>query len=162
MNKALDKLSEKIEALIGLVGLIGIIIITANVICRFVLKVSMAWSDELLRTMFIYGYFIGAALMFYAGDLMRLELLDAWLEKKGKKGAFKVLKIVLSIINLVFFGILTYYVFTGIIIPFVQSGTHTSTSNTPAWVLPLGYGIGMLIIALTAVKNLVEALIEKR
>lgn len=161
MNNILNKISEKAESLIGLVGLVGILIITANVICRFILKISMAWSDELLRTMFIYGYFIGAALMFYSGDLMCLELLRDGFKRKGKKTASRILKLILSVINLAFFGMLAYYILSGIVIPFIQSGAHTSTSNTPAWVLPLGYAIGILVIALTSVKNIFEAILNK-
>ena len=130
MNNILDRLSTKLESLIGIVGLVGILIITANVICRF-FKISMSWSDELLRTIFIYGYFIGAALTFYAGDLMRLELLEAYLEKHGKNSMSWLLKTVLSIINLLFFGGLTYFVFSGIIIRYKHfHKQHTCMGNT--------------------------------
>ena len=130
MTHIFDKINQKLEQFIGLIGLVGILIITANVVCRFIFKISMAWSDEFLRTIFIYGYFIGAAVTFYDGDLMGLELLKTAVDKKGNKTAKTVLSKVISFINLVFFGVLTYYTFVGIIWPYVESGATASTSST--------------------------------
>ncbi len=151
MTQIFDKINQKLEQFIGLIGLVGI---SANVVCRFIFKISMAWSDEFLRTIFIYGYFIGAAVTFYDGDLMGLELLKTAVDKKGSKTAKTVLSKVISLINLVFFGALTYYTFAGIIWPYVELGATASTSSTPAWVITLGYGIGVLLITIIALRNL--------
>jgi len=155
MENAFNKFGEKAERVIGVVGLIGILIITANVVARFILRASMSWSDELLRTMFIYGYFIGAAISLISGGLMGLELLGASFDKHGNVRAKCILNIILNIINSVFFVVLGYYIFNGILLPFIVSGTSTSTSATPAWVLPLGYGIGVLIMLIVSIKNVI-------
>jgi len=73
-----------IELLLGIAGLTAILLVTLGVITRFVFQISIAWSDELLRTVFVWAYFIGTALLYRAnGGLMRLELLEDYL--KGKK-----------------------------------------------------------------------------
>lgn len=60
------------EYFIGAIGLMAILLATLGVITRFVLKISITWSDELLRTVFIWAYFIGTALLYRSSVLMRL------------------------------------------------------------------------------------------
>ena len=50
-----------VEFFMGITGLAAILLTTLGVFTRFVLKVSIAWSDELLRTIFVWAYFIGTA-----------------------------------------------------------------------------------------------------
>ena len=77
----MKKLDKSITMLLGYVGFIGILIISAGVLTRFFLKLSISWSDELLRTIFVWGYFIGAAMCYKEGGIMRLELVDDALRK---------------------------------------------------------------------------------
>ena len=158
MKKFLKKASFLTEQVLGVLGLIGILVITANAFCRFALKVPMSWSDELLRTMMIYGYFIGAALMFCQGECMRLEILDTMLKKHA--AAYWVLNLVLAVVNTLFFGLMTWYL-GSMISQYVASGTTTSTSNTPAWIVPLGCALGMAIISTAAFVQLVTAFVKK-
>lgn len=153
MKSILKKLDFASEQALGILGLIGILIITANSFCRFVLKIPMSWADEFLRTIMIYGYFVGAALMFCHGDCMRLEILDSMLKKHPT--AYRVLNAVLAIINTAFFGLMSWYL-GKIILQYMADGTTTSTSTTPAWVVPMGCVLGMFIITLTAVVQLIR------
>ena len=152
MNSALKKLTLISDRFLGIVGFIGILVITANAFCRFVLHVSMAWSDELLRTIMIYGYFIGAAVMFSQGGCMRLEILDGAL--KNRRTSYHVLNIILECVNVVFFGLMSYYV-VQMVIQYITDGTTQSTSSTPAWILPFGCAIGMVVITIVAVRNMI-------
>lgn len=153
MKNVLKKLDGLGEQALGLIGLVGILVITANAFCRFVLKVPMAWSDELLRTIMIYGYFIGAALMFCHGDCMRLEIIDNAL--KNRKTAHRILNIILAVVNAAFFGLMGYYVFQ-MVAQYIADGTTQSTSSTPAWILPFGCALGMLIIAVAAAVSFIK------
>lgn len=107
MKNILKKADFAFEQILGILGLVGILVITANAFCRFVLKVPMSWSDELLRTMMVYGYFVGAALMFCHGECMRLEILDTIMKKHPR--AYWVLNVALAVINTAFFGLMTWY-----------------------------------------------------
>lgn len=158
MKKHLKKVDFFAEQFLGILGLIGILVITANAFCRFALKVPMSWSDELLRTMMIYGYFIGAALMFCHGECMRLEILDTMLKNHAR--AYWILNLILAVVNTVFFGLMTWYL-GGMIAQYIVAGTTTSTSSTPAWIAPLGCALGMLIITVTAVIQLIMAFVKK-
>lgn len=152
MNSALKKLNIISDKFLGIVGFVGILVITANAFCRFVLHVSMAWSDELLRTIMIYGYFIGAAVMFSQGGCMRLEILDGALKNRGN--SYHVLNLILECINVAFFGLMSYYVLQ-MVVQYIIDGTTQSTSSTPAWILPFGCAIGMVVITVVAVRNIV-------
>jgi TRAP-type C4-dicarboxylate transport system permease small subunit len=153
MNSALKKLTIISDKFLGIIGFVGILVITANAFCRFVLHVSMAWSDELLRTIMIYGYFIGAAVMYSQGGCMRLEIIDSALKNKGK--SYNILNVILEGINVAFFGLMSYYVLS-MVIQYLQDGTTQSTSSTPAWILPFGCAIGMVVIAIVAVRNIIK------
>ena len=150
MKNILKKLSGGADIFLGLIGFVGILVITANAFCRFVLKVPMSWSDEFLRTIMVYGYFIGGA--------MRLEIMDNAL--KGHPVGHRILNILLAIVNTGFFGLMTVYVIQ-MIVQYMVTGTTQSTSTVPAWVIPLGCAIGMLIITAFAVYSLVVNLIRK-
>lgn len=158
MKNILKKLSDGADIFLGLIGFVGIIIITANAFCRFVLEVPMSWSDEFLRTIMIYGYFIGAAMMFCTGAAMRLEIVDNAL--KGHPVGHRILNIVLAIVNASFFGLMSVYVIQ-MIIQYMVTGATQSTSTVPAWVIPLGCAIGMLIITVSAAYSLVVNLVRK-
>ena len=106
----------------------------------------------------VYGYFIGAALMFCTGGAMRLEIMDNAL--KGHPVGHRILNILLAIVNTGFFGLMTVYVIQ-MIVQYMVTGTTQSTSTVPAWVIPLGCAIGMLIITVFAVYSLVVNLIRK-
>jgi len=156
----MKKLDKSITMLLGYVGFIGILIISAGVLTRFFLKLSISWSDELLRTIFVWGYFIGAAMCYKEGGIMRLELVDDALRKHHHLVAQKYLTMICECINLAFFGVSTYFVCV-ICLQHAAHGTTSGTSNTPAWVLPLSYGVGSAIITVLAIRNLIRAIRSK-
>lgn len=159
MLKIWNKINQKCTFVLGIVGLIGILVATAGVITRFIFKISIAWSDELLRTIFVWGYFIGAAFCFEEGGIMRLELVEDFLKKHHKAAAHKVLAVISDVINLVFFAGSTYYVYE-ICAMHIARGTTSGTSSTPAWVLPASYGVCCALIAVIAVRNLIRDIRE--
>ena len=151
------KLNDKCTLILGIIGMIGILVATAGVFTRFVLKISIPWSDELLRTIFVWGYFIGAAFCFEEGGIMRLELVEDSLTKHHKILPRKLLRILSDVINLVFFAASTYYVYV-ICAMHVARGTTSGTSSTPAWVLPASYGVCCALITVLAIRNLIRDL----
>ncbi|MPM15503.1 hypothetical protein SDC9_61874 [bioreactor metagenome] len=142
-----------IELLLGIAGLTAILLVTLGVITRFVFQISIAWSDELLRTVFVWAYFIGTALLYRAnGGLMRLELLEDYLKGKKLAGPVAALQ---GFLMMSFSGAVAFYLF-GIMRQQVLSGQITTTSNTPAWVSPLGFFIGMVLLTFFVLRDLVS------
>lgn len=149
------KINDKSSIVLGVIGLIGILVATAGVITRFVLKISISWSDELLRTIFVWGYFVGAALCYEQGGIMRLELVEDAFKKRDKHIAKTVLALICDAVNCAFFAISSYYVYI-ICMQHIARGTTSGTSNTPAWVLPASYGVCCVLIALIAIRDFVR------
>ena len=61
---------------------------------------------------------------------------------------------VLECINIVFFGLMSYYA-VQMVVQYILGETTQSTSSTPAWILPFGCAIGMVIITVVAVWNVI-------
>ena len=151
--KFFTKAKESIDSLLGLAGLVGIVIMTISVVLRYVFKISLSWSDEFLRTLCIYTYFIGAAMCLADGSLMRLELLDSHFEKKNKPKGLLVVKKVQYALQAVIFTAFSYQMIRMVL---GMVGQTTTTSNTPAWVSPLGAAIGLVLLALISIYRLIK------
>lgn len=61
--------------------------------------------------------------------------------------------------SLAFFGLMSYYV-VQMVVQYIIDGTTQSTSSTPAWILPFGCAIGMVVITVVAIRNIVLNLSE--
>lgn len=146
-----------INNLLGGLGLISILIVTLGVLTRFVLKVSIAWSDELLRTLFVWAYFIGTALQFRYDGLMRLELLDLALIKRNKWTAYKFVLRSQFIAIAAFSGLMVFNAST-IIQKQIINKQVTTTSGVPAWIVPLGFTIGLLMLMIISIVKLTKPL----
>ncbi|WP_194610063.1 TRAP transporter small permease [Clostridium vitabionis] len=63
MNRLFKNIENGINAILGMMGFAGIAIMTLGVFTRYVLVIPLNWSDEFLRTLFVWSYFIGAAMI---------------------------------------------------------------------------------------------------
>jgi len=53
-----------------------VLIVAVQVICRYILKVSLPWSEEFSRYLFIWGTFLGAAVAFARDSHIRIDSLS--------------------------------------------------------------------------------------
>lgn len=150
-----------IDGILGLTGLITIIIITVGVVFRFILKQSMAWSDELLRTVFVWSYFIGSAMQYKYQGLMRLELLDEKLKNVGKDKQYKIVKLIQESIILIFSAVISYYAINIIKIQIINKQV-TTTSGSPAWIFTSGFAIGMILLTVFSLQKIYHILKDKK
>ena len=157
MNRFLQKIERGLNGLLGLMGLAGIAVMTLGVFTRYVFVIPLNWSDEFLRTMFVWSYFIGAAILVSSGGLMRLELLDDFLSSHGHHTTKIGIGIFVELCMVGFFAFMTYYAFQ-LIHSYVLKGTTSSTSNVPAWVLILGMAIGFVLIVILSIRNIIQYL----
>ncbi|MDY4032517.1 MAG: TRAP transporter small permease [Pyramidobacter sp.] len=148
------------EYFIGAIGLMAILLATLGVITRFVLKISITWSDELLRTVFIWAYFIGTALLYRGSGLMRLELVEDILRRRRKTNWHRLICVLQDLIVFIFSGSIFYYL-CHFIEKQIVSGQTTTTSSTPAWVSPLGFIIGIGLLCLFAFEKICRRFFSK-
>lgn len=74
-----------------------------EVICRYLLFISVAWAEEISRYLFIWLAYIGSAYAFYEGSHVEIDILPQILAK-GKHGvvAVKVLTLISNIATVSF------------------------------------------------------------
>ena len=156
-NSVRKQVLSYVDGALGLIGLITIILVTLSVVTRFILEISVTWSDEVLRLVFIWSYFIGSAMMYKDGGLMRLELVDDTLKNKGKKKAYLAISVIQDAGVLIFSTFISYYAIM-IIKGQILSKQMTTTSNTPAWLSTLGFTIGMCLLVAFSVEKLYHML----
>lgn len=77
MFKKLDGVVSKILEVIMTVSLFMTVLITfVQVVSRYVFKLSIPWSQELLMVFFVYSIFFGAAVLVYKNDHLVVDLFD--------------------------------------------------------------------------------------
>ncbi len=85
------------------------VIMTMNVVLRYVFNFSFNWGDEILRYMAVYLAFIGTAAAWeYAGTHVAVTL---FVEKVFPKGVRPFFRLLSDFVTLAFLGITTYYGF---------------------------------------------------
>jgi TRAP-type C4-dicarboxylate transport system permease small subunit len=124
-----------------------------QVCCRYVLRVSVPWTEEMMRYLYVWLVMIGIGLALRRNAYISIEFLYVALKRKMRRVAVGIFcLIVLS--QLVFFALLTYW-------GFVYSNTGM-TSFSPIMrlqmgklylALPLGGIIGIIYTLNTIVET---------
>jgi TRAP-type C4-dicarboxylate transport system permease small subunit len=83
-----------------------LVIITANVVVRFVPVMSLGWMDEIVELAFAWMVFLGAAALWREGAHFRVYLVLNLL--RGTRAAWG-LTIILNLLGLLFLLVFTYY-----------------------------------------------------
>ncbi len=104
-----------------------ILIVTAQVVFRYVLNSSLTWTEELSRYLFTWMIFLGAALALRDGSHIRIELLVERLPRR----AVAVLHIVTEAVILVFLVVMVVLGFDLV--------RRTGGAVSPALSLPVSY-----------------------
>ncbi len=105
---------KRIDGLVGTllrgisVGCLAVIsvLLTLNVLVRFVPVVSLAWFDEIIEMLFAWMVFLGAAALWREKEHFTVAFLPDWL-KGTKKG--DLLNVVINLVSLTFLLIFTYF-----------------------------------------------------
>ena len=57
------------------------------------MKISISWSDEIIKIIFIYIVYIGTALAYKTDGLIGITMLEEYLYKKSNHKIYKLLKL---------------------------------------------------------------------
>ena len=75
-----------LEDRIGTLLIYAIILLTsAQVFFRYVLNYPLGWTEEMARHLFIWGIFLGAAVVARSRDHVAVELFHGYLPLRGRK-----------------------------------------------------------------------------
>ena len=124
-NNAILKVEE---FLLGVITIALVAAIFIEVVCRYVLFISTAWSEELARYLFIVLTFVGSSYAYYTHDHIEIDILNQVIRSSKLKNKDKVIKgigimgnvatmIFLVIFNGIFWGYLAKIFDMGLLSP---------------------------------------------
>ena len=136
-------------------AMIMTIMIFLQVIFRYLLKAPLSYSEELARYMFIWSVAMGAALALRRGKHIGVEAFVQWLPFRLRDQV----KIVGSLLNLLFFGLLIWYGFVMV--------RATMDQLSPALLLPMGYvylaiPASGIVLFVCQIANFLESYLDSR
>lgn len=153
------KLYKKIMSVIAAVEkvvlsavLVLVTVITfANVVVRKLTSSQFAWSEELVINLFVLLIMLGCALAAQEGSLISLSLIYDRLHT----GAKKVFVTIITVFNLVFWGVLIKTGFDKVINQ-MGTGKHTSSLQWPEWVFTIFLPIGAIFLVLHTIEFFID------
>ena len=132
-----------------------ILIETYSVFCRNVTHWSTPWVDEVLRLMFVWIVFVGAAIAYRSDDLISLTLVeDSWKEKR-KILPHNVIKMIQYVIALIISVLLTQQEWTTMIGQ-IKTGEATQITGYPIWIKSFGIPIGFVLMTIIALVKIIR------
>ena len=149
------KLLKSAEFILGMIGVAMILIETYSVFCRNVTHWSTPWVDEVLRLMFVWIVFIGAAIAYRSDDLISLTLIeDNWKEKQ-KILPHNVIKMIQYVIALIVSIMLTIQEWTTMMGQ-IKTGEATQITGYPIWIKSFGILIGFVLLTIIALIKIIK------
>jgi len=86
MRLLIPRAERLVEWLMALALSIMVVLIFGNVVLRYVFNSGLAWAEELSRLMFVWLIFLGAILALRRHAHLGVEILQARLPRKARRG----------------------------------------------------------------------------
>lgn len=152
--KIFDGVQKVVEAILGIALAVMMTVVFAQTFTRYVVFHSIPWSEELSRFLFVGIIVLGVNLGISRNMMVRIDILDNYL---GKKGA-KVAEILRQVIGLVMNGAFAYSTFDLIAIGSMQKSPSMQIPMSVMYVILL---IGFVLACIATVVKIIELLNEK-
>ena len=155
MKKVSDTLLKAAEFILGMVGVAMILIETYSVFCRNVTHWSTPWVDEVLRLMFVWIVFIGAAIAYRSDELISLTLIEDGLKEKKHIIPHNVLKMIQYVLALIVSVMLVQQEWVTMLGQ-ISTGEATQITGYPIWVKSFGILIGFVLLVIIAAMKIIK------
>ncbi len=154
MKKFSAGFSKAMEFILGMAGVIMILIETYSVFCRNITHWSTPWVDEVLRLIFVWIVFIGAAIALNTDELISLTLIEDKYKEKGKAVPYNVLKVIQYVAALVVAVLLSQQEWVTMMGQ-IATGEATAITGYPVWIKSFGILVGFVLMAIIALVKLI-------
>lgn len=147
--KVLRVLNERIEEVfLVILMVVAVILVSAQIITRFVTKTPLPWSEELARYIFLWLTWVGAAFATKERKHITIDVVTERLPQLGKR-------VCLVLSTLVWIGFLIFLIGISIILTqSVYQGGQTATgSGLPMWIPYLSIPVGMGLMLFRLLQN---------
>lgn len=128
---------------VGSCVLLGVMVTIAfiNVVTRYVISFSMAFTEELTVYLFVWATLLGTALTFKKGTNMVVTILYDRFPKRGRK----FLYLISCLLSIVFFSLLGYYGYIQVRDERMLQVT-TESMHMPLWIFSASIPVGCILI----------------
>ena len=140
LNRALTVVENVLAA--GTLAAAALIAIAA-VILRSGFGVFLFWSEEAIIYLIIFSTFFGAVITLRAQEHVNVDVIAAFLGKRGKK----VMALIALALTMVYLGVVGYFAWMLLFEPF-SSSTSTPAMGLPLWVVESAIPIGFTLMFL--------------
>lgn len=150
----LKKFLNNFEGYVCVVTLLVMsVVVFWQVVCRYVLKSSLPWSEELSRYLLVWTSFIGGAYGVRLGAHIGVEAFTLLLPKKAQK----VLHIIVMIACLILCAFICKFGFE------IVQTQLAKNQLSPAMRIPMGYmyaaiPVGMIFFIIRYIQDIIEAI----
>ncbi|MDR1179226.1 MAG: TRAP transporter small permease subunit [Spirochaetales bacterium] len=158
MSIKFTKAARAVENCIGGLVVITVCLVTYGVAARM-LNIAVAWTDELLRAIFIWIIFIAAAIAYKTGNLISFDFLEEIFSKHPI--AEKALKLIQYASALIFSGFLSVQTFT-IVSTQLRTSEFSPVLHIPLWLINLGCFIGSVLIFLFTLEKVLRIFLPQK
>ncbi|ONI40631.1 hypothetical protein AN639_00300 [Candidatus Epulonipiscium fishelsonii] len=141
-NKIGDTMEKLFTIMIGIGAIVCLIIVNVAVVARLT-NVSISWSDELIKIIFIYVIYIGAAIAYKTDSLISITMLEESLLAKTNNVPYKILKVTQ---HLICTGFAIFCSIEGInmVMNQLRNNELTPALELPAAISTIGFVIGVI------------------
>lgn len=120
-----------------------------QVLCRFVLKIPVSWSEEVARISFVWMILLGSALGVKEGSHLSLEILMKALPKRTEH----FMKILINLAVIVIAGVILWYGWNYVV---RSVGKTAVTLPIPANCVYIAAPVSAFVMILNGVENVMD------
>ncbi|MFY0543897.1 TRAP transporter small permease [Brevibacillus sp. H7] len=153
--KIIDAINKLLSIVLSVVLAVMALLIVAQVFTRYVVDISLTWSEEAARYLMVYSVFLGAALAIRYQKHVAIEILSESINEKARR----IVKLIIMIICIVFFFMLLV---KGIDILELVSRQKSPALRIPMTIPYAAIPIGAGLLILNSVAVILEMFIGKK
>lgn len=142
MKKAIHWLDENLEEFLMILFLIGItLIMGTQVLCRYLLHMSLSWSEELTRYLFVWCGFLSVSYCSKKCLSIKIEQFVALFPRRGKA----IFKLVNHTFELIFFIYMIPFAYA-YMMSAVESGQVSPACSIPMYYVQAAPFVSFLLV----------------
>lgn len=149
MKRVIHWLDDKLEEFLLVIGLIAMTLIMGlQVVCRYLLGVSLSWSEEITRYIFIWCGFLSVSYCSKKCLSIKIEQFVALFPRRGKT----IFKLVNHTFELIFFIYMIPYAFS-YMMSSVESGQLSPAAGIPMYFVQAAPLVSFILVTIRIIQR---------
>lgn len=154
----IDRISDWCGRLSGWLFFIIAVIVTYEVVARYVFHAPTIWAEELSLFGQIWATYLGASYVLRHRDLIKIDILSNYFGAK-----FNLFSELLSLVVIAVFSIVTVFYSLGIVIDSIALNRSSATMlSLPLWLTESAIPIGFTLLTLQCVSEFFKVLLLRK